>query len=191
MVAVGVFGIVSAAVFAGVVSMQRCFTASAEFSAAKREQTRITDFMAMDLRRALTVTEGDGATTLVTITMPDFYDAAGKARTPTLVYVVPADIQKPVQIIPTYGAMDKPMQVVYTRDGSSIYRQETGGPKQLIATNVSDFKFDLTEAAQVVETSITFTPQFRHNSAPNDVTRKGTTVDSLVKVRNVRRDLPL
>src|SRR5688572_31317057 len=83
-VAVSVATLAMAAVFSSSVSMQRCFSAAEHYSVAKTDQSRLSDFMALDLRRAITVTPGTDPSTIVALTMPDYYDIDGKPRTPTI-----------------------------------------------------------------------------------------------------------
>jgi len=47
-----------AAVVAGATAMQRCFVAAEDFALAKSDQARLSDYIALDLRRALSVTAG-------------------------------------------------------------------------------------------------------------------------------------
>lgn len=165
--------------FSGAMSMQRCFIASQDLSLAKREQTRLSDYLAMDLRRSLTVTKGSDGQTIVSLTMPDYYDADGKPRTPTI-----------AKYVHTYGDANKPMTVVYTREGSVVFRKENSSAPVKIAEDVADFQLNIVDGGQVVQTQISFQPKFKRNGPTNDESaQKATTLYSTVVLRNQRKDI--
>src|SRR5687768_13587907 len=113
-----------AAVLSGSVAIQKCFVAAEDFATGKTDQARLLDYLALDLRRAHTVNiPPPGGEVIMTVKIPDYYDAAGQPRTPTITnYVV------------NYGDPAQPVTIVYRKIGASIFRQENAKPAREIAT---------------------------------------------------------
>ena len=174
LISTAVTSIIVAALFSGAVAMQKCFAAAEDFSNAKCEQMRVTDYLALDLRRALSVTPGTGGTILVA-TIPDYYEANGAPRVPSI-----------AGRVVNYGNAASPATVTYTKSGSSIYRQETGGPNVEIASGVSDFQVTVQDLEKVVKTRISFAPKFQQTGTAD--ARLATTVYNTTLLRNKRRD---
>src|SRR5690349_8658014 len=84
MIAVAVGVLALSAAFSAAITVHRCWTASEKFAADKREQSRLNDYLAMDLRRARSITGANG-NVILTVTIPDYFDADGNPVTPTLV----------------------------------------------------------------------------------------------------------
>ena len=164
-----------AAVLSGSVAIQKCFVAAEDFATGKTDQARLSDYLALDLRRALTVTPGADASTIMTVKMPDYYDATGKPRTPTITnYVV------------SYGDPAVPVTVVYRKVGSSIFRQENAKTPREIAANVQDFQVSVQDLGKVVKTQVTFAPRFQRTASA--AARTATTVYNTTLLRNKRKD---
>src|SRR4051812_6099464 len=84
MVAGGVFLIICASFITGVVSLQRNFSSTINYSQNHAAQLRISDYIARDLRQSLTFAQsGSGASLVMTVTVPRYYDSAGNPRMPT------------------------------------------------------------------------------------------------------------
>lgn len=164
-----------AAVISGALAMQRCFVAAEDFALAKADQARLSDYIALDLRRALTVTAGTDGRTLITIQIADYYDAAGRPRNPTI-----------NEYVPNYGDPAAPVTVVYRKIGSSIFRQENAATPVEIAAGVRDFQLTPDDRRKVVKTAVTFAPRFQRTATA--AARKATTVFSTTLLRNQRRD---
>jgi hypothetical protein len=167
-----VVGIIFAALFSGAMAMQRCFAAVEDYAIAKADQTRLTDYIAMDLRRALTVTAGTGGT-IMTVTIPDYYDSTGAPRTPTI-----------TKYVADYGNATAPVTVAYKKFGSAIVREE-GGTSRVIATGIEDFQLAVEDLDKVVKTKVSFRPQFRRRGA--EAGREGTLVHNTTFLRNRRK----
>lgn len=150
------------------ISIQRSFDASIRYANSQSEQMRVLDYMALDLRRALNVTNSNGQ---LIITLPDFYDADGNPRMPTI-----------VNSLPKYGGT--PVTVRYYRNGSRILR-EAGGTATPIAENVQDFQFTFQDFGQVIEAAVTFVPTFRRDNN-QEASREGTRAVIRVLLRNRR-----
>ena len=167
-----------AAVVSGSIAIQRCFVAAEDFATGKTDQARLVDYLALDLRRAHSVTIGNDGTTIMTVKIPDYYDAAGKPRDPTI-----------TNYVASYGDPAKPVTIVYRKVGSSIFRQENAKPAREIAANVQDFKPLLQDLGKVVKTEVTFAPRFQRNAT--DAARTATSVYNTTLLRNKRKDLAL
>jgi type II secretory pathway component PulJ len=157
MMATAIFSIVSAALLTGFVSLKRNYAATTDFAINHADQMRISDYMAMDLRRAVRVdppSQND-----VSIYIPTYYDSTDEhnpvPRTPAL------DGKGGIY----YGTPDGSVKVRYYLSGSAIYRQEGTKPAAEIATDVKDFIFRTTDLGKVVKTEITFRPTFRSSGA--------------------------
>jgi hypothetical protein len=165
-----------AAVFSGVVAIQRCFLGAEDYALAKTDQARVSDYLALDFRRALTVTAGTDGQTILTLQIPDYYDGHGQPRTPTI-----------TKYVANYGDPAQPVTIVYRRVGTSIFRLENGVSGAPIATNVEDFQLSIQDLGKVVKTQITFAPRVRRT--PNAASRTATTVFNTTLLRNTRKDL--
>jgi type II secretory pathway component PulJ len=175
--AIGVLAI--AAAFSGAISLQRCLIAGEEFGADKTEQTRLSDYLARDLRRAQTI-QGPVGNVILTLTLPGYYDADGNPITPKVVKT--ADSTYAATYDPT------PVTVVYRKFNSTITRTENANTPVVIATNVADFEcpVDNIGADKFVHTRITFAPSFQHKGTSTTAGRTATTVYNTIHLRNKR-----
>ncbi len=155
----------------GSIAIQRSFDASIRYANSQSEQVRVLDYMAMDLRRALSVSGGG---TALRLTIPDYYDATGNPRTPTI-----------VNGTATYGNAASVPVIRYFLEGSQFMR-EVNGAKTVIAENVQDFRFDFQDFNQVIEIAVTFVPTFRVNGN-RDAARDGTRAVIRTLLRNRRQ----
>jgi prepilin-type N-terminal cleavage/methylation domain-containing protein len=176
LMAAAVGGLIMAVVFSGAISMQRCFVAGKEFAEDKTNQSRLSDYVSLDLRRALTVKKGTG-NTLLTVTIPDYYDETGAPRMPTI-----------IRYAAEYGNPANPVTVTYERSGDSIYRREAAAPAVKIATDVEDFQILVQDVERVAKTQVTFVPRFSHVGTTNTSAR--TTLHNTIYLRNQRKDIP-
>ncbi len=177
MVAMGIGAIAIGAAFSGSLTMQRTLVAGEEFAADKSEQTRLSDYLGLDLRRAKTIQTGTG-NEILTVTIPDYYDNTGAPRTPEVVRAADSTY------VSHYTAT--PITVVYRRYGSTITRTEGSGDPVVIAANVADFgcAVEPVGTGKVMQTRITFLPSFQRNGAVSGATRAATTVYNTVRLRN-------
>jgi Tfp pilus assembly protein PilW len=162
-------------VLSGALTMQRCFVAAEDFAVAKSDQARLSDYIALDLRRALSVTPGKDGTTIMTVQIPDYYDEVGQPVTPTI-----------TNYVASYGNPAQPVTIVYQKSGSSIYRQENAAPAREIAANVQDFQLSVQDLGKVVKTQVTFAPRFQR--IPTAAARAATTVFNTTLLRNKRQN---
>src|SRR5438045_8946628 len=113
---------------------------------------RISDYMAMDLRRAIAVQPAENDTTIL---IPAYYDQTGSPQTPAL------DGQGGV----FYGANGSSVRIHYYLLAGTIYRQQDNAPALPLAVNVQDFAFDVTDAGKVVTDQNTFNPHLKTEGA--------------------------
>jgi len=177
LVASSLGAIAMAALYSGVIGIQRCFVGAEDYALAKADQARLSDYLALDLRRALIVTAGTDGQTLLTLQIPDYYDDQGLPRTPTI-----------TKYTANYGDAAHPVTVVYRKVGSSIYRQENSDPADAIAVNVADFQLVIEDLGKVVKTQITFVPRFQRT--PTSAGRTASTVFNTTLLRNTRKNQP-
>lgn len=176
MVAVGIFSVVSMVLLMGFTSLERNYAASSDFAINHADEMRISDYLAQDLRRAISVQAAQNDTI---INIPNYYDSSGNPRTPTL------DGHGGV----VYGPSGSSVRIHYYLSGSQIYRQENDEPAVALATNVADFVFDITDLSKVVTTRITFKPIYRVSGASPDAIA-GTAFYNTTLLRNNRTDIP-
>lgn len=179
LIALTVGGLTIAVVLSGALSMQRCFVATESFASAKKEQMRLSDFLAMDFRRALTVTPGADGTTIATVKMPAYYDEAGQPRTPKI-----------TRYVHSYGEPGQVATVVYRMSGNQVFRQEGDEEPLEIASGIEDFDIAIDDRGHLVTTRITFLPKFKRSGLDTASARVGTTLVSTVALRHPQKKNP-
>ncbi len=181
MISVVIFTTICMGLLMGMVSLERNFVATTDFATNHADAIRISDYLALDLRRALTVQAAQNNTT---ITVPSYYDANGAPQMPTL------DGSGGV----FYGSATSSISIHYYLFGGTIYRQEGTLPTVAIAENVSDFIFDVTDAGKVVTTRITFNSTYTRSrriaaDLGTPATNTATAVYNTTLLRNSRSDI--
>jgi type II secretory pathway component PulJ len=159
MMATGIFSVVTASLLMGFVSLKRNYAATTDFAINHGDQMRISDYLAMDFRRAVRIDPPNRND--VSIYIPTYYDATSphNPMTPAL------DGHGGVY----YGVQNASIKVHYYLSGNAIYRQEGLETPIALATDVQDFVFDTTDLGKVIKTSITFKPTFRSAGASAQV----------------------
>lgn len=175
MIASTVFAVISMGLMLAYTSLSRSYSATNDFAINHADQMRISDYLALDLRRALAVTAGTNDTA---IDIPAYYAADGSVQTPTL------DASGNIN----YGAAGTSVRIHYYLSNSSIYRQEGTSTPLEIASNVADFKFNVTDSGKVVTTQITFNPTYRTAGATT-AANLATSFYNTTLLRNSRRDM--
>jgi type II secretory pathway component PulJ len=174
-VSTSIFCSISLGLLMGFTSLERNYAATSDFSLNHADEMRISDYMAMDLRRAIAVQSAKNDTTIF---IPSYYDQTGTPQTPAL------DGQGGV----FYGASGSSVRVHYYLMAGTIYRQQDTGPALPLAVNVQDFVFDVTDAGKVVTTRITFNPTFNSGGASASATT-ATAFYNTTLLRNSRTDI--
>src|SRR4051812_34064146 len=134
MVASGVFLIIAASFITGLVALQRSFSSTISYARNHSSQLRISDYLARDLRQALTFSQtGSGSALVVTLTLPKYYDSNGSPRMP----VINSDGTVTYQDS-SVNPPNKAVNVRYYIQNNAIFREVDGVPRQ-IAENVQNF----------------------------------------------------
>src|SRR3954462_3742050 len=76
-----IFAAISLGLILGFISLERNYAATTDFATNHADQMRISDYLALDLRRALALQATHNDTT---ISIPQFYGINGLPQTPTL-----------------------------------------------------------------------------------------------------------
>ena len=175
MISSSIFAAVCLGLLMGFTALEHNYAAATDFAVNHADEMRISDYMALDLRRALAITAAENDTTIY---IPSYYDETGNPRTPAL------DGKGGVY----YGPSGSSVRIHYYLSGDTIYRQQDDKPAVSLAVNVKDFRFNVTDLGKVVQTRITFTPTF----SSNDTTKNGmaaTAFYNTTLLRNSRTDI--
>jgi prepilin-type N-terminal cleavage/methylation domain-containing protein len=198
LVSCGVMGVISVGLTMGIVALSRSLSGTVDYSTNHADQMRISDYLAMDLRRAVAVTiVGTGQSTRLSIAIPNYYETSGSARMPVIDAKGSVNYQD--------GSVTPPASSVtvnyYFSGGSMIREQEA--KKTVLAVNVQDFQLavldsatdpnatknfnipvTLTGSVAEVKTRISFNSRFTSNpNSPAVTTFYNTTL-----LRNTRKD---
>ncbi len=171
LVSLAVIAILAAGMAVGAITLQRSFQASQAYAQKEADQMRVLDYLARDLRGALTVQTNntDGS---IKLTLPDYYQTDGTPRDPHI-----------VGNMAYYGDPAKPVQVTYAKQGGNLVRQE-GTKVTNLAKDVQDFNVSFQDEGQVIQVSISFLPIFQRGGTGN---RVGTTTVCRTLLRNKRQ----
>jgi hypothetical protein len=183
-VASAILSLVMAALVVGVSTLQRTFRASQHHAKSQVEQARLLDYVARDLRRALTVSVDtfEGASR-IKITIPDYYDEKG---TPDI--ISDDEPRRPRIVGRTIEYGTSPVPVSYYKSGSTIFRSYRGRTSPIV-TDVTDFNLSFTDAGkQTVQVAVTFVPRYNFTGSRNvNDLRAATRATQTVLLRNMRR----
>src|SRR3954471_7970057 len=81
MISTIIFAAISLGLLMGFTALERNYTATSDFALNHADQMRISDYLALDLRRALSLNAARNDTTIY---IPSYYDGTGQPQTPTL-----------------------------------------------------------------------------------------------------------
>jgi prepilin-type N-terminal cleavage/methylation domain-containing protein len=194
MVSMAAFSMVSAALLLASTSLRRNASAVSDYSSDHADQMRLSDYIAMDLRRSISV--GTLSTpNNVSMVIPEYMPTPAPGPTPQPTpYAPQLDGQGGVY----YSALTKPsgtllsawlsnctVTVSYYLQGETIYRVEGSAPPIPLADKVKDFVFTASSADnnKVIETTITFEPRFKSSGASADAIAS-TTFRNRTLLRN-------
>jgi prepilin-type N-terminal cleavage/methylation domain-containing protein len=182
---------IASALFAAVLSagsfaLKSLYVAD-DYSSESNEQLRAMDFLARDIRGALSFTIPTGGSSL-TVTLPDYYTSYDSQGNPT------GSPRNPVIAsgAPGYGNTAQPLLVTYSVSGDKLLRQQTiqatGATSTLVVcSNVNSFQLNFTALSTSVKYSITFMPKLQTAST---TLRTGTTLSGTVCARTMRFQSP-
>jgi type II secretory pathway component PulJ len=176
MISTAIFSAVSAGLLLGFVSLKRSYAATTDFAINHADQMRISDYLALDFRRAVAVSavKNDAA-----IYISCYYDSTPTRSPQTPILDGNGGVY--------YGAQGCSVKVRYYLSGSTIFRKEGEDPAVGLAIDVQDFEFNATDLGKVVKTSITFKPTFRSSGATEGV-KAATAFYNTTLLRNNRTD---
>jgi hypothetical protein len=135
--------------------LQRSFAALEGYSTAEGDQLRVSDYIALDVRRALTASVD--ANNVLTITIPNYYDANNNnPKWSNAHALLPSfDLNGAIR----YGAGTTTIK--YYKLASNFIR-EVNGTQNIIAGNVSSFTVSPQDLTSSVSCNIMFFPTFTH-----------------------------
>ena len=164
----GSSSIVLTALITGGVAVQRSLAALEGYSTAEGDQLRVSDYIALDVRRALSASVD--ANNVLTITIPNYYDANNdNPKWPNAHPLPPCfDSNGAIQ----YGAGTTTIR--YYKLASSFVR-EVNGTQNTIANNVSSFTVSPQDLTSSVSCSIMFFPTFTRMTGFGSWRSGGTT----------------
>ena len=167
----------------GLVTVQRTFAASEHHASSQTAQLRIVDYIARDLRRALTVTARAGGNGL-DLTIPDYYTSADPR------VATPRDPQITTGGDVVYGTRSIPVSYYERIDarGNRLVCRSYDGVETILASDVQRFQLALPEGlnGDVITVSVSFVPRFQMSGAARENMREGTTVFTSTLLRNKR-----
>jgi hypothetical protein len=197
LVAVGISGLVFAAIITASVALYRSFNAVDAYFSTQMQQLRIIDYLNRDVKRATVVNTSTDLQS-ITVTMPNYLIQAGDTeaianasligmpRNPTVTVTAAGP-----QVNYGTGSTD----VVYSISSNSILRTEkptgSAGPGQVtMIASSTDQLLPLSTDVQLAnteytKTTVTFMPIFTLGG--NAAARSGTTVYTTSYLRNKRR----
>ena len=200
-VAVGVGTAILAGFTYGAVALQRSFAAIEDYTKGMNDQMRISDYLAMDMRRAFSITKTGTCSSpplTVTMTLPNFYASADYPNDPKVTGLTGWPYKKhhhnhhqniilnqAVDYAPASNLAATTITVTYLFDnGSNTLTRSVNGVATVIASDVKDFCVNIDESDETASTSITFQPRFRTLASPDAVA--GTTYFQTTLFRNTR-----
>lgn len=205
MVAVGIGTAILAAFTYSSVALQRSFCAIEDFAKGMNDQMRISDYLAVDMRRAFSIAvSAPGVTPLtVTMTIPNFYASPNTPNDPKVTGVQGWPYKKHhhnhhqniilnqvVDYAPTSNSAATTLTVTYVFDNNAYNLTRTVTTptgtviNQTIATDVKDFFVTVNDLDETATTQITFKPRFRTLASTDAVA--GTTYFQTTLTRNTR-----
>lgn len=141
MVAAGVLMVIGTGLAMGLASLQKVFSATINYTGDHASEMRISDYISRDLRSATKVAiTGTGGGTILTVSLPNFYDSTGNPRTP----VISADGSVSYQDASTPPVTSG--TVTYYMSNGSMYRA-TSGTQKVLATSVQTFQLTIIDSA--------------------------------------------
>lgn len=160
MVSLAIFSAVGLGLLMGFISLERNYSATTDFALSHGDEMRVSDYMALDFRRALSMDplQPNDAS----IYIPAYYDDSNTPVTPKLdgeggVYYGERDA---LGNVPT-------VRIHYYLVNGCVYRKQGDAPAVVLATSVHAFAFPaiVPNDGKVVKTLITFMPKFTSDSS--------------------------
>jgi type II secretory pathway component PulJ len=196
-VASGVAAIIMVSIVIGGVSLQKIFAGSDASLKATADQSRITDYVARDLRQALYYQICNGGQ-MLTLMVPDYIDSS--TNQPRMPAVHPGTLNQStgllsgsidynyastcgtkVSYFPANAPTAPSTTYTYTSNGQYLIRQ-VGNTQTVISLDCTNLQINFTDQTTSVLMSISFAPRFNFDNQSTD--RTGTTVYMTAVFRN-------
>ncbi len=194
MVALAIFSTVAFALSLASTSLQRNFAAVTRYSADHAAQMRISDYIALDLRRSISVTISTPNN--ISMVIPKYLPTPAPSPTAFPTPYMPkldgaggvyysADTKPSNVLLSDWPSAKYTVTVSYYLQNGSVYRLEGSASPVALADNAEDFVFTPTAAdlGKVIETTITFKPTFKSSGASIDAIA-ATTFHNRTLLRN-------
>jgi hypothetical protein len=208
-VAMGIGTSILAAFTWASVALQKSFMAIEDYAKGQNDQMRISDYLSLDMRRALSISitgTCQAPPLVVTLTIPNVYDANGKKYLPSVTSQTGWPYKKHhhnkhqniiLNQVVDYGKINyqgatvanpaTTTTITYTLDSSNFYLyRSVNGVSKIIARDVKDFCVQVSDLDETAQTSITFQPRFTNLAAANANGVSGTTYFQTTLTRNTR-----
>lgn len=202
LIAVTIGTLILLALTIGSTLLMKSYFAVQQYAKGQNDEMRISDYLSLDLRRALSVqiTGSTAAPPLtVTLVIPNFYQSANTPYPPHIAPVVGwpykrhhhnhhqnVILNQVVDYGPTNGSAPT-LTVQYVFDnGANTLSRVVNGVTTTIATEVKDFNVAISDVDETAQTQITFQPRFTFFGAANTAGVAGTTYYQTTDTRNTR-----
>jgi len=171
------------AILTGTIALNQIFSGAMNYCSGTTDQQRAMDYIARDLRRALTVTVSQNNQTL-TVTVPDCYSSYDSQGNPNSALVAPTITSGAVN----YGNPAKPLTICYYVSNGQLLRQQTIGATGASSTLViANSVQDLTSTFQNLTSIVTFNVSFLPTMTTHDRNQAATTLTASTSIRNALR----
>lgn len=201
-IACSIAAIILFAMTVGSTSLQKTFGGSDGALKATADQMRILDYVARDVRQALTITVTNSGQTL-NLTTPDYIDpSTGLPRLPTIkpggsTYGLPQGVvdygssASPISVSYFPAAAPTPPSTTYVFQANGPYwiRQVTntqGTTQTVISRDCTSLQISFTDQTSAVTSSISYAPRYNFMQQANS--RTGSMLYVNTTLRNTRRN---
>ena len=157
-----------AGILSSTAALRKSFVASEYHVKSQAAQMLLLDYVALDLRRAISVSVLNNS---ITITIPDYYDNTGTPRTPQM---------KNGGIV--YGTT--PQVVQYSLNNNKLIRTQ-GTKTTVLADNAETFHIQFADNGQSISVDATFVPKYSF-SGNTQTLLDGTRISTTILLRNKR-----
>ena len=183
LIGMGIASAMFAAALSAGLGVLRSLYAADDYSHESNQQLRAMDYIARDIRGALTVNLPTVGQTL-SLTLPQYYSSYDTQGNPTSSPMDPA-FDGP---LPVYGIVAQPLLVTYSVNGQRLIRQQTiqstGATARLVVCeNVNEFQLAFVPQTTAVQYSVSFLSRQRSAGA---ALRAATTLSATIASRPIR-----
>lgn len=199
--AVGIGAVILLGFTTASIALQRSFMAIEDYTKGMNDQMRISDYLALDMRRAFSISITGSCTApplTVTMTIPNFYASANTPNDPKITGVTGWPYKKHhhhhqqniilnqvVDYAPASNSAATTLTVTYVfNQANSALTRSVNGVATTIARDVKDFCVTVNDLDEIATTQITFQPRFRSVASADAIA--ATTYYQTTLTRNTR-----